>query len=108
MRALETRRIEDVAKINELTDMVRDLSAAVTKLSQSQAAFQEKSLRLLEEGPANNTAAQDSTKGSASSTVEPQAEVEDPEVAKITQMLVNGKYDDATIQVNPNKLHSFN
>ena len=111
MRVLETRRVEDMSKINELSEMLRGMTEAISKLSQSQAAFEERSLKFMQENVTSGAttapveAVEEPAAEPPAEPVDPQREAEEAEVAKITQLLVDGKYDDATIEViHPNPL----
>ena len=106
---IEKRRVNDQIKIQELSELVCSLSDTIKDMSASQAAFQEEILKMQQARSQSDAAQEDSAKdatSAASTAPEPQAEPEDPEVAKITQMLVNGEYDAATIEVRPS-LHTW-
>ena len=89
----EVRRQQDQAKIQELSNMVRSLSETVNQMSQSQAAFQQQLLKMQQE-----TSRADAS--GAPPEVVAEAEPEDWEAQKITQMLQVGQYDAATLQVS--------
>ncbi|KAK3705786.1 hypothetical protein LTR37_013093 [Vermiconidia calcicola] len=100
MQELERRHEHDASKIQELSDLVRGLSETVRNMSESQAAFQEEILKMQQASNKADTAAEDSTKDGASTTagLDPQAEAEDLEVKKITELLTAGQYDAATLE----------
>ena len=97
---LEKRRVHDQTKIQELSELVRGLTETVRNMSASQAVFQEQILKMQRSRSQATTARDESTKDTASTAAEPQAEPEDPEVANITQLLVSGQYDQATYAVS--------
>ena len=90
----ESRRQQDNAKIQELSDLVRGLSETIQNMSASQAAFQQQVVEMQ-----RGTAAREDARPAASA--DPQADAEDLEAKKITELLVDGQYNQATIQVRP-------
>ena len=100
----DTRRQQDNAKIQELSNLVQSLSEMVQNMSESQTAFQEQILKM--QRPSSKAGAREaSSKDDEGSTgpvppVDPQKEAEEQEVKKITQLLVDGEYDTATIAVS--------
>ncbi|SMY21618.1 unnamed protein product [Zymoseptoria tritici ST99CH_1A5] len=95
-RSAEAQRQQDNAKIEELSNIVRTLSATMQDMAASQTAFQEQILKMQRE---NKSAPQPSANtGSDSASAEVQAEPEDQDVARMTQMLIGGRYEEATIQ----------
>jgi hypothetical protein len=96
-RAAEAQRQQDNAKIEELSNIVRTLSATMQDMAASQTAFQEQILKMQRE---NKSPSQQSASNGVETAAPPaQAESEDPEVLRMTQMLVDGRYEEATIQV---------
>ncbi|KXT18552.1 hypothetical protein AC579_2270 [Pseudocercospora musae] len=107
----EAQRKQDEAKIDELSSVVRSLSATLQNMATSQTAFQEQILKMQRDGrgtPASSA---------APTAQEPPPEAEDEDVARMTQMLLDGKFEEATIQahifdklfvrVNPSYLQSL-
>lgn len=98
MRELETRRVHDIVKIDQLTDLVRGLSSTVARMSESQAAFQEQILKLQEEN-ASMRGGENVAKEAPVDETDHQSDAEDKEVAKITRLLKDGQFDAATLEV---------
>ena len=97
----EMQREQDESKIEELSNLVRSLSTTVHNMADSQSAFQEQILKMQRE---NKAAAKDGSAKSAAPALndaqESQAEPEDAEVTRLTQMLTSGQWEEATIQVS--------
>ena len=103
LQQAENRREQDNVKIQELSTLVQGLSQMVQKMSESQAAFQDQILKMQQSSGQSGGASQpQSTREveSAPSVPEPPKSVEDMEVEKITQYLMAGQYDQATISVS--------
>ncbi|KAF7190126.1 hypothetical protein HII31_08457 [Pseudocercospora fuligena] len=90
----EAQRKQDEAKIDELSSVVRSLSATLQNMATSQTAFQEQILKMQRDGRGTPSAS------SAAPTAQepPPPEAEDEDVARMTQMLMDGKFEEATIQ----------
>ncbi|EME47720.1 hypothetical protein DOTSEDRAFT_123822 [Dothistroma septosporum NZE10] len=93
--AAEKQRQQDNAKIEELSSIVRTLSTTMQNMATSQSAFQEQILRMQRENKSDAPSRKASPSADAPS---PQKEAEDAEVADMTQKLIDGKYEEATIQ----------
>ncbi len=98
IRELETRRVHDNSKIKELSELVRGLSVTIRSMSESQLAFQ-KQIVEMQEQQASASKAETQDKDAVTAPADPKAEAEDQEVAKITQLLTDGQYDAATLEV---------
>lgn len=102
LREAETRRQEDNAKIQELSNLVQGLSQMIQNMLESQVAFQEQILKM--QRPSSRTGApQESSRddaASTTSTADQQKAAEDQEVNRITDLLMRGEYDSATISVS--------
>ncbi|KAK4505413.1 hypothetical protein PRZ48_003376 [Zasmidium cellare] len=96
-RQAEQQRQQDNTKIEELSNMVRNLSNTIQNMATSQAAFQEQIIKMQREQAQNAANAANASPGS-STRPDPQAEAEDKEVADMTQKLMDGAYEEATIQ----------
>lgn len=100
LRQVEARRLSDNAKIAELTDLARGMSDIIQAVSAGQAAFQEQILQLQSQIAASNAAREASDKSAASVRSQPAApSQEDLEVQTVTQLMTDGKYEEATIAV---------
>ncbi|KAF2478678.1 hypothetical protein BDY17DRAFT_313959 [Neohortaea acidophila] len=108
LQQAEARRQQDNAKIQELSNLVQGLARMVQNMSESQAAFQEQILKMQRPGSREGTITQtqhqqQSSAPSTSSVPEPQPQpqpqktVEEKEVDDITNLLMTGQYDDATV-----------
>ena len=97
---VNARHQQDDLQIQELTKLVHGLSETIHHMSQGQVAFQEQILKLQHD--MGKGTPQASSKGAPVS--EPASDApacpEDEEVKKITQLLQDGEYDSATIQVS--------
>ena len=102
LQEAHTRRQQDDAKIEELSKLVRSLSETMQNMSESQAAFQEQVLKMQSQSTKTDTedGATKDEEASTSAAADPQAEAEAQEVKKITQLLVDGEFDAATIEVS--------
>lgn len=96
-RQADVQRQQDNAKIEELSSIVRSLSVTMQNMAASQSAFQEQILKMQRE----NKPAPSLSTSSADAPVEAEADVEpeDPDVASMTNKLMTGQFEDATIQV---------
>ncbi|CAK3976639.1 hypothetical protein DOTSEDRAFT_123822 [Lecanosticta acicola] len=97
MQQAETQRQKDNAKIEELSNMVRSLSHTVQNMAASQSAFQEQILKMQRESKSNAGSARSNTSGSAAQDPPAQPE-QDNEVTEMAQKLMQGQYEEATIQ----------
>jgi hypothetical protein len=97
MRELETRRVHDASKIHELSELVRSMSETLRSLADSQLAFRDQLLQIQQHGLATASATQ-AAKDTAAAPADPQPEAEDQEVKKITDLLVGGEWDRATLE----------
>lgn len=93
-RQAETQRQQDSAKIDELSSIVRSLSLTMQNMADSQSAFQEQILKMQRE---KSVASPSASAGRTSVIVE--NEPEDPEIASITALLMDARFEEATIQV---------
>ncbi|KAK4633801.1 hypothetical protein CLAFUR0_02653 [Fulvia fulva] len=91
----EKQRQQDNAKIEELSSIVRSLSTTMQNMATSQSAFQEQILKMQRE---NKSDAQSHKSSPSADVPDPQKEAEDAEIADMTQKLIDGKYEEATIQ----------
>ncbi|KAK5172583.1 uncharacterized protein LTR77_002703 [Saxophila tyrrhenica] len=94
IRELENRRVNDVGKIHELSEMVRGLTETIRTMSEQQTAFQEQMLKLQQEQSSASKAIEGRNDGASS----PAAKGEDPDVKRISDLLSNGQYDAATLE----------
>ena len=104
LRDAETQRMQDNAKIDQLSGLVRSLATTVQNMADSQAAFQEQmqvmlQSREMEVAPSSEVEEAEEPV-TAAAAVDPQQAAEEEEVKRITQSLVAGEYEDATIQVS--------
>ncbi|KAI5367983.1 Putative enhancer of mRNA-decapping protein [Septoria linicola] len=97
-RTSEAQRQQDNIKIEELSGIVRSLSTTLQGMAASQASFQEQILKLQREAREGQGRNARSVSSSPPVTEEPPAEPEDTDVANMTQLLMDGKYEEATIQ----------
>lgn len=109
-RQAEAQRQQDNAKIEELSGIVRSLSTTLQGMANSQNAFQEQILKMQRD---SRSAKEDTTRSNVSSVTgsrEPETEPEDAEIADMTRMLMESKYEEATIAVSPphNVVYSAN
>ena len=105
LREAETERTQDNAKIDQLSGLVRSLAATVQSMADSQAAFQEQMQVVLqsrdkEAAPVSEVEEPEEPVATAAAAVDPQQAAEEEEVSRITQSLMAGEYEDATIQVS--------
>ncbi|EME85587.1 uncharacterized protein MYCFIDRAFT_59767 [Pseudocercospora fijiensis CIRAD86] len=89
----EAQRKQDGVKIDELSTVVRSLSATLQNMATSQTAFQEQILKMQRDGRGTPSAS-----SAALTAPEPPPEAEDEDVTRMTQMLMDGKFEEATIQ----------
>ncbi|WPH04026.1 Hypothetical protein R9X50_00691000 [Acrodontium crateriforme] len=97
----ETQHQQDNLKIEELSNLVRGLSMTVKNMAESQVSFQEQILKTQQDRSKTSIRVGDVTDAAASSTKTTSIEKpapEDYEVTRITEMLVAGEYEEATIQ----------
>ncbi|KAK5131332.1 hypothetical protein LTR08_000998 [Meristemomyces frigidus] len=102
LREADTQRQQDNAKIDQLSGFVRSLSTTIQNMADSQAAFQEQ-ISQMQQSRSNHFASSSETKSSETveepvAVVDPQQAAEEEEVSRITQSLMAGEYEDATIQ----------
>ncbi|GIZ46786.1 hypothetical protein CKM354_000989800 [Cercospora kikuchii] len=97
-RSFEAQRQQDNAKIEELSGIVRSLSTTLQGMAASQASFQEQILKLQRETGAGQVGAARSTSTSPTANQQTPAEPEDADILNMTQLLMDGKYEEATIQ----------
>lgn len=97
----EAQRQQDNAKIEELSGIVRSLSTTLQGMAASQSEFQEQIMKLQREARSSGADKVESTSSSpATSQQTPEEPVEDAEIASMTQLLMDGKFEEATIQVS--------
>lgn len=95
---VQVQQDRDNMKIEQLTDLVVSLSNTINGMAATQTAFQEQILKLQRQVAS-------SAPGDSNRSITPAAEldvvqsVEDQELAVITDMMTQGKYEDATIEV---------
>jgi len=101
MREAEAQRLQDNAKIEHLSNMVRSLSQTIGNMADSQQAFQEQMLQMQQQSKEKDTTPLSDVESvhAATEPADPQMTVEEEEVQGITQMLMGGDYEAATIQV---------
>jgi hypothetical protein len=99
-RQYEDQRQQDTAKIEELSGIVRSLSTTLQGMATSQSAFQDQILKMQREARTLPEGSTRSNASSAAATRESPPAPEDEDVVKMTQLLVEGKYEEATIQVS--------
>jgi len=109
LQQAEAQRVKDSAKIDELTSLVNHLSTTVERLADLQSATQDVILKLRSENSARerepvreSTARSEAPSGQqvpapVPAPAELQSEPQDEEVANITQLLIAGEYEQATI-----------
>lgn len=111
LREAETQRQQANKQIEQLSSLVQGLSATVQQMANSQAAFQEQILKMQQTRNAEKSARtpdQQSQSATSNLTVggsEPPKSAEEKEVDAITKMLMDGEYEQATIQVCPHLQH---
>merc|ERR1712070_700377 len=100
LREADVQRQQDNAKIEQLSGMVRSLTQTVQGMAESQKTFQEVMKKMqqgrAQEAPAS-TAAGGRAPAPAVDEMDPQKVAEEQEVSRITQMLMDGSYEEATI-----------
>ena len=106
LQLAESRHLEDVAKIDELTSVINRMSSTLDRLADMHAVSQDAILKLQRDNAvaartnAGSIAPHESAEGpTTQAPVELQSEPEDEEIAQITRALVAGDYESATIQV---------
>ncbi|KAM3422615.1 hypothetical protein BST61_g104 [Cercospora zeina] len=97
-RSFEAQRQQDSAKIEELSGIVRSLSTTLQAMAASQASFQEQILKLQRDAGSGQTGTGRSTSTSPTANEQTPAEPEDNDILNMTQLLMDGKYEEATIQ----------
>ena len=90
----------------------RTLRLNTIKMADSQAAFQEQMAQLqqsrsTEAAPVGEARSVESVEEPVAAAVDPQKAAEEEEVSRITQSLMAGEYEDATIQVSSPLLYQM-
>lgn len=98
VRQSEAQRVQDQAKIEQLTNLVLGLSKTVHEMAAAQSAFQEQILKL--QRPGMGSAQESSSRSNESVEVDIVQSIEDQELAVITDMMTQGQYEEGTIQVS--------
>ncbi|KAK5122762.1 hypothetical protein LTR85_003677 [Meristemomyces frigidus] len=98
----DAQRQQDSLKIDQLAGLVRSLSTTIQNMADSQAAFQEQitemqQSRSKDAAPTSETRSTESAAQSVAA-VDPQKAAEEEEVSMITEALMAGDYEGATIQ----------
>ena len=101
---VEARRQQDNDKILELSVLVRKLSETLSTMSANQAAFQEQMLKLEQLSGVRDAS---ETVSEHTQVIESMPEPEDDDIQRITNMLMDGRYDDATLEVCASKSYCF-
>ncbi|KAI7360411.1 hypothetical protein KC354_g8893 [Hortaea werneckii] len=100
LREADVQRQQDNAKIEQLSGMVRSLTQTVQGMAESQKTFQEE-MKKMQQGRAQEAPAPTAAGGRAPAPAvdetDPQKVAEEQEVSGITQMLMDGSYEEATI-----------
>ncbi|KAI7133754.1 hypothetical protein KC352_g30841 [Hortaea werneckii] len=100
LREADVQRQQDSAKIEQLSGMVRSLTQTVQGMAESQKSFQEE-MKKMQQGLAQEAPAPAAAGGRALAPavdeMDPQKIAEEQEVSRITQMLMDGSYEEATI-----------
>ncbi|KAI7557750.1 hypothetical protein KC317_g11433, partial [Hortaea werneckii] len=100
LREADVQRQQDNAKIEQLSGMVRSLTQTVQGMAESQKSFQEE-MKKMQQGRAQEAPAPAAAAGRAAAPavdeMDPQKIAEEQEVSRITQMLMDGSYEEATI-----------
>ncbi|KAI7522768.1 hypothetical protein KC316_g19141, partial [Hortaea werneckii] len=102
LREADVQRQQDNAKIEQLSGMVRSLTQTVQGMAESQKTFHDEMKKMqqgrAQEGPTSAAAAGGRAAAApAVDEMDPQKVAEEQEVSRITQMLMDGSYEEATI-----------
>ena len=99
MKQLETQKAKDNAKLDQLTDLVRTLTSTVASMAANQNALQNEITALTRQLEAKAHAPQEvSVAAAPAASVERRPE--EIELSEISQLMSNGKYEDASIRVS--------
>lgn len=106
----EAQQAKDNAKLDQLSGLVRTLSDTVSSMASTQTAFQTEILQLTRQLHAKSEAPQESAATTvsavpavAAASAAPPVEQRSPEeieLSEITQLMSDGKYEDASIRVS--------
>ena len=101
----ESQRQEDIAKINQLTDLVRGLSENIQTMAAAQSQFQQDILtlqqQLIQERHTNNGDLRSSHHGPlASGSTAAQKSPEQEAVESVTELMSSGRLEEGTIMVS--------
>ena len=111
LRRAESQHRDDVAKIDQLTNLVRGLSETVHMMAAAQSDFQQEILKLQQQAAqdrqdSRNRASSPQGHGRPGSgeTVLTQKSPEQEELDMIANLMSEGRYEEGTIQVHSTKL----
>lgn len=104
-RQAQVQHNNDQKKIEQLTNLVASLSNTVEGMATSQAAFQEQILKQQRQGSSDGRSGVNSTPSPSVTDRTVHQSIEDQELAMITEMMQQGKFEDATIQVRTDFSH---
>ncbi|KAK2879555.1 hypothetical protein FQN49_000748 [Arthroderma sp. PD_2] len=100
LKQLEDQQIKDSVKIDELTALVRNMAESVSTIAQAQNGFGNEILKLHQQFSAKGEpepSRERSFSGSNEANNTPTS-VEETELAQITQLMTDGKYEEASIR----------
>lgn len=107
LRRAEIQRRDDAAKVDQLTALVRGLSETVHMMAAAQSDFQQEILKLQQQaaqdrqgGPNNAASSQGhDQQGPIESSLPPRSP-EQEELEMITNLMIEGRFEESTIQVS--------
>lgn len=99
----DAQRQKDSSKIDELSDLVRNMSTLMQNMTEKTSTLQQEIIKLQQ--PKSAEPQQEEAGGSATTTAK-QVSADEEEVKSITSMLTDGQYEEATIQVTRPTLSS--
>ncbi|GAB7365726.1 hypothetical protein MBLNU230_g7063t1 [Neophaeotheca triangularis] len=102
LRQAETQRQQDGAKIEQLSNLVRSLGESIHGLVENQQAYQQQMTKMLQQQqqprPASTNPQQHSSTSTISPPPQPPMTEEEAEISRLTQMLMEGRFDEATME----------
>ncbi|EMC96266.1 hypothetical protein BAUCODRAFT_33615 [Baudoinia panamericana UAMH 10762] len=97
LKQAEQEREQANAQIEQLSTLVRGLEQTIKSMADSQAAFQEQILRMQQARQEEEVKAEAKPTASTEKEVDPQKAAEEEEVQRITKLLVDNEFEQATI-----------
>ena len=107
MKQFEAQKAKDNAKLDQLTDLVRTLTSTVASMATNQSALQNEITALTSQLEAQSNAPPESSVAVAPAAPVDQRSPEEVELSEISQLMSNGKYEDASIRVSYAALNAF-